>query len=58
MPKIEVKEKFPPHSLPPRSDSPAKWPINEVYAQMRTPSRNNTIEKEYMHAIIQWVSTS
>jgi hypothetical protein len=55
---IKVKAKVPPHRLPPRSDSPANQPINEVYAQMRTPARNKTIAKEYMQAIIQWVSTS
>jgi hypothetical protein len=55
---IKVKVKVPPHRLPPRSDSPTNQPIKEVYAQMRTLSRNKTIAKEYMQAIIQWVSTS
>jgi hypothetical protein len=42
---MKVKAKFPPHKLPPRSESPANQLINEVYAQMRTPAWNKTIEK-------------
>jgi hypothetical protein len=34
---------FPPHRLPPMSDSLANQPINEVYALLKTPARDKTI---------------
>jgi hypothetical protein len=48
--KYESQGKFPPHRLPPKSESPANQPINEVYAQMKTPTWNKTIAIEYIYA--------
>jgi hypothetical protein len=44
----------------PRLDNSANQPINEVYAQLKTPARNKTREIQciYMQAITQRVSTS
>jgi hypothetical protein len=44
---MKVKVKVPPHKLPPRSDSLTNQPINEVYAQVRTPARNKTSKRIY-----------
>jgi hypothetical protein len=41
---------FPPHRLPPMSDSPANQPINEVYALLKTPARNKTTTTKYIYA--------
>jgi hypothetical protein len=51
---------FPPHRLPPMSDSPANQPIKEVYALLKTPARNKTTTTQYifLQAITQRVSTS
>jgi hypothetical protein len=51
---------FPPHRLPPMSDSLANQPIKEVYALLKTPARNKTTTTQYIYlqAIIQRVSTS
>jgi hypothetical protein len=51
---------FPPHRLPPMSDSPANQPIKEVYALLKTPARNKTTATQYIYlqAITQRVSTS
>jgi hypothetical protein len=45
---MKFKGKVPPHSLPPRSESPANQPINEVYAQMKTPTWNKTTAIQYI----------
>jgi hypothetical protein len=41
---------FPPHRLPPMSDSPANQPIKEVYALLKTPARNKTTTTQYIFA--------
>jgi hypothetical protein len=43
---------FPPHRLPPMSDSPANQPINEVYALLKTPTRDKAITTQYIYIYI------